>query len=116
MAEHLEDDLLFVYGSLKRGQVNHRQLGQARFVADMRTVARFALRLIDGYPALVPGERSIRGELHRLNQEQWAGLDEFEGDGYRRALIELIDGSHAVTYLARQANTGVLLDADEWPM
>ena len=108
--------LLFVYGSLKRGQANHGQLGAASFLARVRTAPAFALRMIDGYPALVPGDRSIAGELHRVPAQALPALDEFEGDGYARGEVELADGSRAVAYLARVPSTGASLLTDEWPM
>jgi gamma-glutamylcyclotransferase (GGCT)/AIG2-like uncharacterized protein YtfP len=40
--------LLFVYGSLKRGQIHHGELVAARFVAFERTAPAFALREISG--------------------------------------------------------------------
>jgi gamma-glutamylcyclotransferase (GGCT)/AIG2-like uncharacterized protein YtfP len=108
--------LLFVYGSLKRGQANHGQLHAARFVAPVRTAARFALRMIDGYPALVPGDRSIVGELYQLPTEAWLELDDFEGEGYQRTEVELEGGARAIAYLSSFPSAGAPLAADEWPM
>ena len=108
--------MLFVYGSLKRGQSNHAELGQAEFVAEARTAARFALRDIDGYPALVLGQRSVRGELFRMPEQAWAGLDAFEGEGYVRGEVELDGGGLAITYFARFPSAGAALEHDQWPM
>jgi gamma-glutamylcyclotransferase (GGCT)/AIG2-like uncharacterized protein YtfP len=107
--------LLFVYGSLKRGQANHRELGGARFVRAARTTAAFALREIAGYPALVSGQRAITGELYEVSTASLSELDEFEGDGYDRSEIELGCGARAIAYLARAPAAGVPLDLDEWP-
>ncbi len=107
--------LLFVYGSLKRGQANHAELGHAAFVAVARTLPQFALRMIDGYPALVPGERAVLGELYRIETANLSALDEFEGAGYRRQEIELEAGTWALSYLAVLPHAGVPLAADEWP-
>jgi len=108
--------LLFVYGSLKRGQANHGELVAARFVAPARTAPRFALRMIDGYPALVAGDRSIVGELYQLSPAALAELDDFEGDGYRRTEVELEGGARAVSYLSRHPSAGAPFAADEWAM
>lgn len=109
--------LLFVYGSLKRGQPNHAELGAAEFVATARTVPRFQLRMIDGYPALVPGTRSVRGELYRIATAQLGALDEFEGAGYRRQAVAVDFGPtfEALAYVAVAPDAGVLHPADEWP-
>jgi gamma-glutamylaminecyclotransferase len=109
------EQLLFVYGSLKRGQANHAQLGDARFVGAARTEARFALRIIDGYPALVPGERAVLGELYRIATLELGRLDEFEGDGYLRQEIELESGARALGYVARVSSAGVTYPSAEWP-
>ena len=107
---------LFVYGSLKRGQANHGQLHAAHFVARVRTAPRFALRTIDGYPALVLGDRSIVGELYQLPIEALPALDDFEGDGYQRTEVELEGGARAIAFLSRFPSAGAPLAADEWPM
>src|SRR5450755_2185079 len=106
--------LLFVYGSLKRGQANHRELSAARFIATVRTVPTFALRDIAGYPALVPGARAISGELYELPRQSLLGLDDFEGEGYVREPIELASGIEALAYLAREPTLGTPLSLDEW--
>jgi len=111
-----ERALLFVYGSLKRGQPNHERLGAAVFVAEVRTAPSFALHFIAGYPALAPGSRSIRGELFRVSAELLAELDEFEGDGYVRTEIALSGSTLALAYLAAEPDSGALLDNDQWPM
>ena len=110
-------ELLFVYGSLKRGQPNHAELGAAEFVATACTVPRFELRVIDGYPALVPGTRRVRGELYRIATAQLSTLDEFEGAGYCRQTIELEcePTRQVLAYVAVAPNAGVLYSADEWP-
>ena len=108
--------LLFVYGSLKRGLRNHHELGPARFVAEARTAPRFALRLLSGYPLLVPGALAVRGELFELPTAQVALLDEFEGPAYERGEIELSDGTLAVAYLATDGTAGQPYTASTWPV
>jgi gamma-glutamylcyclotransferase (GGCT)/AIG2-like uncharacterized protein YtfP len=107
--------LLFVYGSLKRGHANHAALGRAVFVVVARTLPQFALRMIEGYPALVPGQRAVRGELYRIETADLSALDEFEGAGYGRQEIELEGGTRALSYLAVLPHAGVPHPADEWP-
>jgi gamma-glutamylaminecyclotransferase len=107
--------LLFVYGSLKRGGSNHHQLGAGQLVATTRTAPRYALRVIDGYPALVPGARAILGELYRIELSALPGLDDFEGSAYVRKEIELAGSERALAYLAREPEAGAPYPADEWP-
>ena len=115
MTTNLPTHLLFVYGSLKRGQANHAELGRALFVGAARTQPAFALRVIDGYPALVPGQRAVHGELYRIAMPDLSHLDEFEGDGYRREELELEAGVRALGYVATRPSAGVPHPADEWP-
>ena len=107
--------LLFAYGSLKRDHSNHHELGEARFVAEARTVPGFALRVLSGYPLLVPGTSAIRGELFELPARQVAALDAFEGLPYQRREIDLEGGGRAIAYLARDASSGAPYPGTEWP-
>jgi gamma-glutamylcyclotransferase (GGCT)/AIG2-like uncharacterized protein YtfP len=107
--------VLFVYGSLKRGQANHQRLAGARYLRPALTTADFALREIAGYPGLVPGDRAISGELYRLSQRQLSALDEFEGEDYVRREIELADGEPALAYLARVPGAGKPFAFAVWP-
>jgi gamma-glutamylaminecyclotransferase len=107
--------LLFVYGSLKRGRANHGELSAAQYLAQARTAPRFALRIIHGYPALVPGSLAITGELYQIARSALPALDEFEGSGYVRQPIELASGEQAIAYLARVPDAGVPYPGDEWP-
>ena len=107
--------LLFAYGSLKRGHSNHHELGEARFVREARTVPGFALRLLSGYPLLVPGARSIRGELFELPCSHVPALDAFEGEPYQRREVELEGGARAIAYLARDVSLGEPYPGEQWP-
>ena len=106
--------LLFVYGSLKRGRANHHQLLAAEYLALARTASSFALRVVDGYPALVPGSRAILGELYRIAESALPALDDFEGAGYVRREIELDDGQRAIAYLSSLPEAGAPYPGDEW--
>ena len=113
---HRVSCLLFVYGSLKRGRANHHQLHAAEYLAVARSAPRFGLRVVDGYPALVPGARRIVGELYRIAASALPMLDEFEGSGYVRQEIELDGGQRALAYLARTPDAGTVYPGDEWPI
>lgn len=115
MADEQASCLLFVYGSLKRGRANHHELKGAAYVRDARTSQHFALRVVAGYPALVPGSLSIFGELYRIAISALPSLDEFEGSSYVRAEIELVDGERALTYLSRVPGAGEPHPGTEWP-
>ena len=95
-------ELVFVYGTLRRGGSNAFRMDGAEFVGK-GTVEGF-LHAVSWYPGLVLGGDCGRviGELYRVGAEQLRALDEFEGlsaneiEGaeYRRVRVEVIpDGS-----------------------
>jgi gamma-glutamylaminecyclotransferase len=95
---------LFVYGTLLRGQANHRLLAGARFLRAAATVPAYDLADLGPYPALVPGGgTAIAGELYAVPRATLAALDAFEGHPsfYRRGRVRLRDGTFASAYLLR---------------
>ncbi|MCA9082400.1 MAG: gamma-glutamylcyclotransferase [Planctomycetaceae bacterium] len=92
----LREELLFVYGSLKRGFNLHHLLAGAEFVQDALTLPRYRLFDCGEYPALVPSPDhgySIAGEVYRVTLEQLRILDEAEGveEGlYTRSQVQLL--------------------------
>ena len=103
-----EPTLLFVYGTLKRGDVRARLLDGQAYLGEAKTPPSYRLFNTGDYPELVeaaplglPG-RSVLGELWRVDDDCLARLDEEEGvdEGlYERRFIELGDTQHAWTYV-----------------
>jgi gamma-glutamylcyclotransferase (GGCT)/AIG2-like uncharacterized protein YtfP len=94
--------LVFVYGSLLSGEVNHERLAGARYLGDARTEPAFELVDLGPYPALVRGgATSVVGELYGVPTALLVELDTFEEHPhiYRRAPICLDDGRRAHAYL-----------------
>jgi gamma-glutamylcyclotransferase (GGCT)/AIG2-like uncharacterized protein YtfP len=77
--------LLFVYGTLKRGEENHRWLSvhHPRFLGEARIQGRLFRIKGESFPGAAPtrSRRYVRGELYELTQPDNAlkKLDEFEG-------------------------------------
>ncbi|MEO0475077.1 MAG: gamma-glutamylcyclotransferase family protein [Planctomycetota bacterium] len=99
---------LFVYGTLKRGDVRAYLLTDQAYLGKAKTLPRYRLFNTGDYPALVEAEplglpgRSIVGELWRIDNDCLARLDEEEGvdEGlYERSEVELIDEITAWAYL-----------------
>lgn len=68
-----------MYGTLLRGESNHRELAEASFVRHARTEPRYELADLGGYPALVEdGSTAISGEIYDVDSELLARLDAFE--------------------------------------
>jgi gamma-glutamylcyclotransferase (GGCT)/AIG2-like uncharacterized protein YtfP len=92
---------LFVYGSLKRGFPNERELAMAVFERRVATARGHALYDLGAYPALVrEGYGVVHGELYRVPRAALRRLDEFEGcpDLYQVDEIVLEDGTRARAY------------------
>ncbi|MBE7481117.1 MAG: gamma-glutamylcyclotransferase [Polyangiaceae bacterium] len=92
--------ILWVYGSLKRGERHHDELGGAELLGHGRTLPRYALSRSGEYPALVAGSEVVSGELYRVTPELLARLDVFEGAGYQRGRVVLEDGREVLAYVA----------------
>jgi gamma-glutamylcyclotransferase (GGCT)/AIG2-like uncharacterized protein YtfP len=90
-------NLVFVYGTLKRGYENHGFLNGQTFVSEARTAPGYALYDLAGYPGMVrkddaPG--GVVGELWLVDDECLAQLDILEctAEGlYRREPVPLQD-------------------------
>lgn len=99
--------LIFVYGTLKRGCKNHRQLDGQRFVGEARTGPGWVMYHLGAYPGMVSADgeaNGVAGELWEVTAEALARLDQFEGvpEGlYRRGRIALAEppGCTADTYI-----------------
>ena len=82
-------NLVFVYGTLKKGFGNHRLLTKAKFIAN---ACIFDGKMLDlgAFPALVEGDMDIEGELYEVDKATFAALDRLEGHPtfYKRKRVE----------------------------
>lgn len=78
----LSKTILFLYGTLKRGQKNHGLLTGQRFVGEATAEPLYRLHDLGSYPGMVvdvaDGLR-VTGELWEVDAACLAKLDEFEG-------------------------------------
>jgi gamma-glutamylcyclotransferase (GGCT)/AIG2-like uncharacterized protein YtfP len=73
--------VLFVYGTLKRGLCNHALLAGQQFVGEARSLPHYRLYDSGPYPCLVEDPQrgvAVRGEIWRVDEATLAHLDEFE--------------------------------------
>lgn len=70
--------LLFVYGTLMRGESHHRWLREATFLGPHRTAPLFALYDLGAYPGLKRGRFAVSGELFALSGTALRRIDDFE--------------------------------------
>ena len=97
-------ELVFVYGTLRRGGSNAFRMDGAEFVGKGRVQGN--LYVISWYPGLVLGRDCgwVTGEVYRVGVEQLRALDDFEGlaageiegSEYRRVKVEADVGGDEV--------------------
>ena len=94
--------LVFVYGTLLRGESNADLLAEAHYRGHAHTSPGFELVDLGAYPAMIPGgNSSVMGELYAVDSRTLATLDRLEGhpEYYRRIEVVLSDGTPAQTYV-----------------
>ena len=112
------DTLLFVYGTLKRGQPNHGRLQGAQWLGQV-TLEGLRLHDLGPFPMAIAGEGRVRGELYAGPWSALPALDAFEGAPrlYQRRSLPLADGRRAWVYVGqpRQVRHVRYLPDGEWP-
>src|SRR5262245_60251394 len=99
--------VVFVYGTLKRGDCRHRFLAGSKFLGLATTEPGYRLFNMGEYPAMVEDPRGgqIEGELFEVSLSTLRTLDEVEGVAdvlYSRRPIRLVtpvEGAEAYVYL-----------------
>ncbi len=84
-------NLLFVYGSLKRGLNNAFYLQDARFLGAFTTEPVYSMYSFGTYPAVSEsGNTPIEGEVYEISDAQLAMTDRLEWypDFYQRLMID----------------------------
>ena len=108
--------LLFVYGTLRRGQENHQLLAGARFVGAGRTAERHAM-FVEGHPYLAqgPAVHHVRGEVYAVDAALLAVLDVLERhpDWYQRRPVDVVLDAAAEAAARSRRPTDVFGDAPE---
>jgi gamma-glutamylcyclotransferase (GGCT)/AIG2-like uncharacterized protein YtfP len=103
-------ELIFVYGTLKRGLSNHRYLSGQQFIGEARTAADYRLVDCDSYPGMVEalnGGVSVRGEVWEVDDACRQRLDVLEDVAHgmytleRVALLAPFDSKEVFTYIYR---------------
>jgi gamma-glutamylcyclotransferase (GGCT)/AIG2-like uncharacterized protein YtfP len=74
--------VLFVYGTLKRGQLSHQLISDQEFLGEATTMPLYRLFSRGWHPAMVldaDNGLEIKGELWAVDEQTLAKLDEYEG-------------------------------------
>lgn len=100
-----ETRAVFVYGTLKKGFMNHGLIKDQRFLGEARTeYSNFVMLDLGSYPGVVKtlgdGHEKIEGELYNLDDQAMEACDRLEGhpDFYCRELtpVELVESGATV--------------------
>jgi gamma-glutamylaminecyclotransferase len=105
----MPDHFVFCYGSLMKGEYNHRFLEHARFVGTGVTHPIFELVDFGAYSAMViGGMTAIHGEVYAVDDGTLERLDRLEGHPsyYERTRIILQDSLEVWVYLMRDEIVG----------
>lgn len=116
-----QPQLVFVYGSLRRGQPNHHQLAGSPFCGEAQ-LSGLALYDLGPFPMAIachePGA-CLHGELYAVTTEQLGALDRFEGAPrlYERQPHRLADGRAVWVYVGRprQVRHVARIGSGVWP-
>lgn len=114
--------ILFVYGTLKRGQVNFALIRDQRFLGEAVTAPKYRLYDLGPYPGLVPDPAaglSVAGELWEVSACALGELDDFEtaADEYARGPVEVMGFDRpAEVYFYTGPIPAGLRSADRWPL
>ena len=111
--------LLFVYGTLRRGECNEHLMVRARFVDAARTERGFELFHMGWHPAMVRGGTdAVTGEVWEIDAATLAELDQLEQHPtwFQRTVIALADGRSVETYLLPRAGVAgrARIDSGDW--
>ena len=97
-----QEHVVFVYGTLLRGERNHQLLAEARFVCEAVTGPGFELADLGTFPAMLRGRSGgVSGEVYAVDSQTLAALDRLERHPhfYRRTRVTLTNGPCAEAYL-----------------
>jgi gamma-glutamylaminecyclotransferase len=112
---------VFVYGSLRKGEFNHRLLavpGARLIMAGVMTEPGYELRDLGAFPGMVHGGAgAVTGEVYEVDAATLAALDRLEGHPrfYTRSRIALENGTVVEAYLLapeRVSGRRVILSGD----
>lgn len=121
-------DTVFVYGTLRWGERNHRLLSDANCVARIAYAKGSLIDTAADYPAMyVDSDDVVVGELYEVNDQQFKSLDELEGfyqpndprNHYERIQIEVQTDRGAIeawVYVYQKDRTAETIPFGDWKL
>lgn len=106
---------VFICGSALRGQPDHQNLGQAKFVKETKTLPQYKLHAVENgwHPGIykVDDGISIPGEVYEMSDEEYEYLLANEPPHMYPATVALVDNEEAIAMLYPQE----LVAKHDWP-
>jgi len=118
---------LFVYGTLRRGEVNHGLLGASRCQSLLAWVPGSLVDTGQGYPAMTEGPGLACGEIYRIGGETLARtdvLEDYYGPGDPRNLYERVETiawtdrgeTRVLVYVSDRFPSGAAIPFGDWKL
>lgn len=110
-------NLVFVYGTLLRGETNHHLLSRCECLGAWQTPPRFTLVDVGPYPVLCTGgSGAVSGEVYAIDGVALARLDELEGypNLYDRGRIVTPWGPAWFYFQRRRPSGARVLPGGDW--
>lgn len=111
-----DKQIVFVYGTLKKGYSNHHLLKTSEFLGPAKSVSRWRMKML-GFPALIKGPMVghidkfgyVRGELYSVNAGVFARLDSLEGYDtlYTRSVFPFVMNEKSIDAWIYHASPGM---------
>lgn len=115
-----QNALVFVYGTLKSGQVNHHHLAGCRFCGEAQ-LPDLALHNLGPFPMAIASNNpaaTLQGEVYEVSSAKLHELDRFEGAPrlYERQQHRLSDGRVVWVFVGRahQVRHVPLISSGRW--
>ena len=106
-----------VYGTLRKGEVNHYLLGEGKYLGTINTAPEYTMYNLGHYPCIKhEGNTSIEIEVYQISPRCMRGLDRLEGypSYYNRELIPTEYGD-AWIYFIRDVVDGIeIIEIGNW--
>ena len=112
--EYFNTRKVFVYGTLMTGENNHHFLENSKCLKKA-AVEGYEMYNVGWYPAIVPGDSRILGELYEVPEDDMPSIDMLEGEGSLYIRKCEITTDKALTYIYEYAqDTEGLEKIDSW--
>ncbi|MDN3608318.1 gamma-glutamylcyclotransferase family protein [Vibrio ostreicida] len=108
--------LLFVYGTLRQGEIHHDYLAGTQCLGHFETPPHFSLYELGSYPAVVEGHSSILGEVYLIDDETLSLIDKLEDVPveYRREQIETSFGIAWIYLYQDSSQLETMIASGDW--